>query len=593
MLKFTKLLVSLLAIFPFSVSLAQLSLPITFDDTNVTYTMTDFDGGTTTLMANPFSGGINTTPKVLQMVKNAGQVWGGSKLTLSAPLDFSTNNTFKMMVYSPRVGCPVLFKLEEAGGTFVERTTNTTVANAWEELSWNFGGSTSNLYTDLTFIYDLGVMGDGSANFTFYQDEIQFVPGPAPTGLTLPITFDDPNITYTMTDFDGGTTALMANPFSGGINTTSHVLQMIKNAGQPWGGSKLTLSAPLDFSTNNTFKMKVYSPRVGCPVLFKLEQPGVTSTERTATTTVANAWEELSWDFSGATSNIYTDLTFIYDLGVMGDGSANFTFYQDEIQFVSNGSVLSQIDLPVTFESPNVNYTLTDFGGNYTALGADPTNPNNTVAITAKNTGAETWAGTTIGTSAGFANVIPFTITERSMAVRVYSPDAGIPIRLKVEVHGDPTKSVETDAITTTSNAWEYLIFNFNNNAAGTAAFDPTYPYDMASIFFNFGTDGNTAGDKTYYWDDVMFGVNVAVENPFAAQVNLFPNPVANVLNIKLTDNISVNNVSYIITDMTGKKVLAGKMSQPQIEVSSLVNGLYLLQIQTEKGMIHQKFVKQ
>lgn len=592
MLKFTKLLVSLLTIFPFSVSLAQLNLPITFDDTNVTYTMTDFDGGTTTVMANPFPGGINTTAKVLQMVKNAGQVWGGSKLTLTAPLDLSTNNTFKMKVYSPRVGCPVLFKLEEAGGTFVERTANTTVANAWEELSWNFGGSTSNLYTDLTFIYDLGVMGDGSANFTFYQDEIQFVPGAAPTGLTLPITFDDPNITYTMTDFDGGTTALMNNPFSGGINTSPKVLQMIKNAGQPWGGSSLTLGAPLDFSTNNTFKMKVYSPRVGCPVLFKLEQPGVNAVERTATTTVANAWEELSWDFTGSPSNAFTVLTFIYDLGTMGDGSSNFTFYQDEIQFVAVGSGLSQIDLKVTFDNPNVNYTVTDFGGNYTSLGADPTDPNNMVAITAKNVGAETWAGTTIGTPGGFANVIPFTASNRTMAMRIFSPNANIPVRLKAEVVGDPTKSVETEAMTTTSNAWEYLVFDFNNQAAGTAAFDPTYQYKMASVFFNFGTDGTTAGDKTYYWDDVQFGSNVAIENYNAIQANIFPNPVANTLNIKLPENISAHNLAYIITDMTGKSVLAGKTQNAKIEVSALVEGLYLLQIQTEKGMIHHKFVK-
>ena len=28
----------------------------------------------------------------------------------------------------------------------------------------------------------------------------------------------------------------------------------------------------------------------------------------------------------------------------------------------------------------------------------------------------------------------------------------------------------------------------------------------MASIFFNFGTEGATAGAKTYYFDEVKFG---------------------------------------------------------------------------------------
>ena len=595
MLRITRFILIVVAFLFFARSEAQLTLPITFDNSSVTYTMTDFDGGTTALVANPDATGLNMTPNVLQMIKNGGQVWGGSKLSLAAPLDFSTNNTFKMMVYSPRVGCPVLFKLEESGGAFVERTTNTTVANAWEELSWDFAGPTTNLYTDLTFIYDLGVMGNGSANFTFYQDEIRFVPGGvAPAGLTLPITFDNANITYTMTDFDGGTTALLTNPFPGGINTTPKVLQMVKNGGQVWGGSKLMLSSPVDFSSNTTFKMRVYSPRTGCPVLFKLEGPGGVFVERTTTTTVANAWEELSWDFSGSTSNTYNEITFIYDLGVMGDGSANFTFYQDEIQFV-NGSGLNQIDLPVTFEATNVNYALTDFGGNYTSLVQDPMNAGNTVAMTSKNTGSEVWAGTTIGTSAGFDNVIPFTATNRQMSVQVYSPDAGIPIRLKIEVHGQSTQSVETDAMTTVANAWQYLTFDFNNNVAGTPAFDAAFPYDMASIFFNFGTDGNTAGDKTYYWDNVQFGIATSIDNPWAGMIHLYPNPVSQVLSVTLPETLSAQAPAYAIVDMTGRTVQTGTLSsQTQIKVNTLVQGIYSLQIMTpSNATISQRFVKQ
>ncbi|MBX7242021.1 MAG: hypothetical protein K1X92_09755 [Bacteroidia bacterium] len=106
------LLIFVLPLFLFSGKMeAQITLPITFDDTNVTYTMTDFDGGTTAVVANPNSSGINTTPNVLQMIKNPGQPWGGTKITLASALDFSTNNVFKMKVYSPRSGCPVLFKI--------------------------------------------------------------------------------------------------------------------------------------------------------------------------------------------------------------------------------------------------------------------------------------------------------------------------------------------------------------------------------------------------------------------------------------------------------------------------------------------------
>lgn len=168
--------------------------------------------------------------------------------------------------------------------------------------------------------------------------------------------------------------------------------------------------------------------------------------------------------------------------------------------------------------------------------------------------------------------------------------DAGIPVRLKAEVHGQPTQSVETEAVTTTSNAWETLVFNFNNQAAGTAAFNPAFPYDLASIFFDFGTAGS---GKTYYFDDVQFGAVIAVENPLASAVSLYPNPVVNTLTIKLPEALTTQNLDYVITDMRGRKVLNGTWEKGQIDVNSLVNGVYSLQIMTTNGVINKRFVKQ
>ena len=58
---------------------------------------------------------------------------------------------------------------------------------------------------------------------------------------------------------------------------------------------------------------------------------------------------------------------------------------------------------------------------------------------------------------------------------------------------------------TTVARDWDTLVFDFSNQAEETAALDLTQTYDMASIFFNFGTSGADAGEKTYYWDDVTF----------------------------------------------------------------------------------------
>ena len=175
---------------------------------------------------------------------------------------------------------------------------------------------------------------------------------------------------------------------------------------------------------------------------------------------------------------------------------------------------LAQMTLPVTFDEIGIAYGLVGFGGaELSTVEADPTQTGNMVAKVVKSNTAETWAGTTVTAEGnlGFATPIPFSTTSTKMNVRVWSPDAGIPVRLKVEDHGDVTHTVETEAITTTSGAWQVLEFDFANEAPGTAELNLAYTFDKASIFFNFGTTGSTAGEKTYYFDDMKFGPAVSV----------------------------------------------------------------------------------
>lgn len=130
----------------------------------------------------------------------------------------------------------------------------------------------------------------------------------------------------------------------------------------------------------------------------------------------------------------------------------------------------------------------------------------NKVAKVVKSGSATAGAGTTVSTGPNqSAGKIPFDAANTRMTVRVYSPTAGIPVRLKVEDAADSTHSAETEATTTVASAWETLTFDFANPASGTAALNFTYTYDKVSIYFNFGTTGGTAGAKTYYFDDVTF----------------------------------------------------------------------------------------
>jgi hypothetical protein len=579
------------------------TLPLNFESGS--YAFIDFDGGVSTKIANPHITGINTSANVAQMVKGAGQPWGGSKIKMAAPVDFSTKKLFKVKVWSPVAGKKLLLKFEKSDGTggFEKESTGVTAANTWEELSFDFTGvvGVTNLDDNMVLIFDLGTMGDGSANSTYLFDDItqSAVSGGTVTGATLPLDFESSS--YTFVDFDGGAATKITNPHNIGINTSANVAQMVKGAGQPWAGSKLKMAAPVDFSTKKLFKVKVWSPVAGKKLLLKFEKSdGTGGFEKESTgVTAANTWEELSFDFTGVAgvTNLDDNMIFIFDLGTMGDGSANSTYLFDDItqSAVSGvGSSKTQMNLPVTFDDSTVDYGLIGFGGaDVSSVVVDPTSSTNKVAKVVKSATAELWAGTTISAAAGlgFSGVIPFTASATKMSVRVWSPNAGIKVRLKVEEHGDNTHTVETETAVTTASGWETLEFNFATPATGTAALNLSYKYDKASIFFNFGTTGAIAGEKTYYFDDVVFGASLGTTKFETSNVKMYPNPVTNYLTIEA--NSTIERVS--VYNLLGQEVLvkSPKSNSTILQTSELEKGVYIVKTEIDGKVNVAKIIKE
>jgi exo-beta-1,3-glucanase (GH17 family) len=161
----------------------------------------------------------------------------------------------------------------------------------------------------------------------------------------------------------------------------------------------------------------------------------------------------------------------------------------------------------VTFDSATTNYALVGFAGaEDSQVVADPLGGTNKVGRVNRANTADVFAGTVIGTAGGLTvGQIPFDASNTRMTVRVYSPAAGINVRLKVEDSSNASHSVETEATTTVANGWETLTFDFANEVAGTPALNPAFTYNRVIIFFNFGVLGSTAGAQTFYFDDVTF----------------------------------------------------------------------------------------
>jgi hypothetical protein len=611
--------------------LSQMDLPVTFDLATVNYGLIGFGGAdASSIVADP----LNSSNTVAKVVKSAtAETWAGTTISalsgtvatgFSNKIPFTASATkMSVRVLSPDAGIHVRLKVEDYtdGTKSVETEAITTVANTWETLTFDFsaqatGTAALNLsynYNKASIFFNFGVAGATAGEKAYYFDDIKFGESTVTdTVPKLPLDFESSTIKYNFTNFDGGAASVIANPQATGINTSAHVAKMVKNAGQVWAGSWLGLNAPIDFSTNKMFKVKVFMPRVGAKMLLKVENASDASInyQAEATGTVANAWEELSFDYSGIdATKQYQHLVLIFDNGTAGDGSANFTYYFDDVNLVAAPVAVdtTQMDLPVTFDVSYINYGLVAFEGVSSAtIEADPLVPTNKCAKVINSAAGQPWEGTTItavsgGVQTGLRNKIPFTATATKMSVRVLSPDTGIKVRLKVEDYTNAGVSVETDAYTTKTNVWETLTFDFANQATGTAALNLASSYNKVSIFFDFLNSARTA-DKTYYFDDVRFNPLTAVESEkvlpktYSLGQN-YPNPFnpSTTISYILPERA---NVTISIYNQLGQKVetlFSGTKEAGQHSVvwnaSNMASGVYFYELRTEKYSSVKKLI--
>ena len=220
-------------------------------------------------------------------------------------------------------------KLENADASIThEVDINTSVANTWEQLSYDFSAAPAADYIKLVMFLDFGNAGDGSV---YYYDDFQLVDDSG-SSLSSPIQSFDGDAP-TLTPFGNAGIAIISNPDSSGDNTTAKVAQFTKASGaEVWAGVTLNTEV-LDLTNYSKISLKSWSPKVGATVLVKLENADASIVhEVPMNTTVANAWETLVYDFSGAAAADYVKVIVFYDFGNTGDGSV---YYYDEIKLTN------------------------------------------------------------------------------------------------------------------------------------------------------------------------------------------------------------------------------------------------------------------
>lgn len=308
-----------------------INLPLNFEQG--TESFTNFQGAVTTIIPNPDPTGLNTSSRVANTNKGQGAAtFAGSFVTLEQPIDFSNGTTFSIKTWSPKVGDTVKLRLENLndGAIGIEVDQTTTVANEWEELTYDFSGEDlTQDYQKVVLFFDFGNPGDGSDYY--FDDVVQSSSGPQ---VELPVNFENSELEYDLFSFEGAADSLIANPDASGINTSGTVVEVEKtNGAATFAGTILTLDQPIDLSAGTTFSLKTWSPKAGATVRLKVENADASEFfEADATTSVTNQWEELTWDFSGAsTTASFNKVIVFFDFGNGGDGSI---YYYDDIQLV-------------------------------------------------------------------------------------------------------------------------------------------------------------------------------------------------------------------------------------------------------------------
>lgn len=152
--------------------------------------------------------------------------------------------------------------------------------------------------------------------------------------------------------------------------------------------------------------------------------------------------------------------------------------------------------LPLDFENVDIDYGIFGFEGADSMIvsNPDPSGLNTSLRVveSIKTVGAQFFAGTVIPLEAP----IDFSSTQK-ISIKVFSPKANIPIRLKLETSNGGSEFVELDRNTTVTNQWEEIVWDFTG--------DPQIGLDFVQIvlFFEFVVD--LPGDgSTYYFDDIQ-----------------------------------------------------------------------------------------
>jgi hypothetical protein len=131
------------------------------------------------------------------------------------------------------------------------------------------------------------------------------------------------------------------------------------------------------------------------------------------------------------------------------------------------------------------------------------------------------------------------------------------------------------------------------NSNQETFTFDANN-FTISNSYITWNTAGTevTSGDSTHYYFKTVLGLNDLSEP--IGNITVYPNPASTNITISMPTTPQ-KNTTLIIIDITGKEVLKCELTKDKkvVDISALVQGLYILRVADDRTVMVSKLVKQ
>ena len=380
-----------------------------------------------------------------------------------------------------------------------------------------------------------------------------------------------------------------ANPDPNEINSSDNVAKITTNDGTlPF--VFVDNEYILDFSVRNQIQIDVYSPAVGKSVQFVIEKFNDFNINipLVATTTVANEWETLTFDFSGAEPDTYGRIVIYMDFGGTDVGDV---WYFDNV--VKNRPPITYDDgILADFDEYNP-YWFNWGGSEFDIIdNPDDSGINTSERVGAFITSDLTWDGAVV--VEGYEK---FDFSEGALfKIKVYAPDDGRSFLFQLEHFDDSTLPDGRVFVIATTNSfleWEELSFDFGNMGLESDF------YSKIVVMPDF--NGVVVGEE-WLFDDIVFeGKATSVISPTPIEYKLYTKNYPNPFNPGTTINYSIptnSMVQLVVYNILGKEVailvnedkLAGSYTV-NFNGSELSSGVYFYTLTTGTEVISNKML--